>query len=142
MAQASNIIAFPGKSVSETPSRPQRRKTKGLRAPRAGDDRVLGYILRHQIAVADGNETDAALYLRAIIFGGAETRKGLIAMAKYLSEVTHVEFAEGTPLQQRVDGQPLVRGFFRSLASQLRRMNFEFPPEPRTSRAKAGTQSQ
>lgn len=141
MAQASNVIAFPGSPVSERAAlaRSRKEKLRNIRVPRAGDDRVFSYILRHHIAVEEGRTKDAALFLRCILFGGAQTRKGMIAMAKYLAGLTHIEFATGTPLEvmSAIDGQPLVNGFFNSLASQLRRMKSEFPSEKRT-RAKSG----
>jgi hypothetical protein len=131
MAQASNILQFPSPKVSKT----ARSSPKGLRVPRTGDDRVFSYILQHSIAVAEGRTSDAERFLRCILLGGAQTRKGLIAMFKYLSGLTHIDFAAGEPLRHCCEGQSPVHQFFSSLASQLRGMKSEFPAE-RRSRAR------
>jgi hypothetical protein len=130
VVQTCNVITFPDRRVSEM-AQPSEWPSKEPRVPRNGDDRIFSYILQHSIAAAEGRTSDAELFLRSMLFAGPQTRKGLIALLKYLATLTRIEFAAGTPLERCIDGQSLVHSFFNSLASHLRCMRSEFPAEKR-----------
>lgn len=134
MVNATNIIQFPVRRVSgiELMQAVDREiaRSKPAKAPKASDDRIFAYIAHHRHAVLTDNVTDATLYMRCLIVGGATTRKGTIALAKYLAEQleVHAETGGGIgPKDCLEDGKRWITAFMNTLARELRRMGSEFP---------------
>jgi hypothetical protein len=92
----------------------------------ATEDPIFGYIAGHRAAVADGHASAAETYTRCLIIGGAATRKGTIALAKYLAEQIQAPVRGGIHLASQIDGKPWVEVFLTTVARDLRRMGSEF----------------
>jgi hypothetical protein len=130
MAKTTNVIPFPVQRVSgvelmkrvDARLRRMRRKSSS-----AAEDRIFGYIAHHRHAIAIGHASDIEIYTRCLIIGGATTRKGTIALAKYLAEQIQTPVREGIDLTSQIDGKPWILVFLNMLARELRRMGSEFP---------------
>jgi hypothetical protein len=92
----------------------------------AAEDRIFGYIAHHRHAVAVGHASEAETYMRCLVIGGAVTRKGTIALAKYLAELIQTPVRDGIHLDTQIDGKPWVQVFLTTLGRELRRMGSQF----------------
>jgi hypothetical protein len=105
--------------------------------PKEGDP-VFYYIAMHRAAVEAGANGDIELFGRALMLASAKSRRGLIALLKYVAmRFEHAVKCGDSYLPDEINGQPWAQAFFRSLARQLRRMGSEFPARVRSKRGKA-----
>jgi len=123
-----DVVKFPLGKVSGAEL--IRRVDAGIRRESSStEDCIFNYIDKHREALLANNHSDAELFKRCLIVGGASTRKGTIALAKYLSEQIedHSRTGGGIGLMELIDDKRWIEVFLDTLAKQMRRMGSEFP---------------
>lgn len=124
----SNVVPFPMQNGAKhrIASQVMQKIETDIKArrDRSSEDRIYGYIERHRQALREDDPSDYALYSRCLILGGAQTRKGLIALLKYISEQLD---GNASRWPETINDKPWLQEFLRHLSADLRRMGREFP---------------
>jgi hypothetical protein len=110
--------------------------------------------LVHEESEAEGSATDEELaelrhyteqafdnlnlFTRCLVTVNAKSRAGLIALVKYLEQLSIEPVGWGFPyMPERLNDEPWIRVFMRSMARSLRKMGKDFPPAKRSRIGKA-----